>query len=53
MEVFHLERAEEKTQRLAFGRYARANAYRRGEKPKDFVFLGTTFFCGKIRHGAF
>jgi hypothetical protein len=53
MEQFHLELAEEKTQRLEFGRYARANAYRRGEKPKDFEFLGMTFFCGKTRHGAF
>jgi hypothetical protein len=53
MEGFHLELAEEKTQRLEFGRYARANAYRRGEKPKDFEFLGMTFFCGKTRYGAF
>ena len=53
MEGFHLELAEEKTQRLEFGRNARANAYRRGEKPKDFEFLGMTFFCGKTRHGAF
>ncbi len=53
MEKFHVELAEEKTRRLEFGRYARANAYRRGEKPKDFAFLGMTFFCGKTRHGAF
>jgi hypothetical protein len=50
---FHLELAEEKTQHLEFGRYARANAYRRGEKPKDFEFLGMTFFCGQTRHGVF
>jgi RNA-directed DNA polymerase len=50
---FHLELAEEKTRHLEFGRYARTNAYRRGEKPKDFEFLGMTFFCGKTRHGVF
>jgi RNA-directed DNA polymerase len=53
MEGFHLELAEEKTQCLEFGRSARANAYKRGEKPKDFAFLGMPFFCGKTRHGAF
>jgi hypothetical protein len=53
MEAFHLELAEEKTRLLAFGRYARVHAYRRGEKPKDFAFLGMPFFCGKTRHGAF
>jgi RNA-directed DNA polymerase len=53
MAGFHLELAEEKTRHLEFGRYARANAYQRGEKPKEFTFLGMTFFCGKSRHGAF
>jgi RNA-directed DNA polymerase len=53
LEEFHLELAREKTQRLEFGRYARDNAYRRGEKPKAFEFLGMTFFCGKTRHGVF
>jgi RNA-directed DNA polymerase len=53
MGEFHLELAEEKTRHLEFGRYARANAYRRGEKPQEFTFLGLTFFCGKTRHGAF
>src|SRR5262249_12583604 len=53
MAKFHLELAEEKTRHLAFGRYARANAYQRGEKPKEFTFLGMTFFCGTTRHGAF
>jgi hypothetical protein len=32
---------------------AQANAYRSGEKPKDFEFLRRAFFCGRIRHGAF
>jgi group II intron reverse transcriptase/maturase len=53
LEGFHLELAEEKTRCLECGRYARANAYRKGEKPKDCVFLGMTFFCGQTRHGAF
>jgi group II intron reverse transcriptase/maturase len=53
MEEFHLELAPEKTRHLEVGRYARANAYHRGEKPKEFTFLGMTFFCGKTRHGAF
>jgi len=53
LEGFHLEVAEEKTRCLEFGRYARANAYQKGAKPKEFDFLGLTFFCGKTRHGAF
>jgi RNA-directed DNA polymerase len=53
LEGFHLELAEEKTRRLEFGHYARANAYQRGGKPKEFDFLGMTFFCGKTRHGVF
>jgi RNA-directed DNA polymerase len=53
MEECHLELAPEKTRHLECGRYARENAYHRGEKPKEFTFLGMTFFCGKTRHGAF
>ena len=53
MEAFHLELAPEKTRHLECGRYARANAYRRGEKPKELTFLGMPFFWGKTRHGAF
>jgi RNA-directed DNA polymerase len=53
MAGFHLELAEEKTRHLECGRYARANAYQRGEKPQEFTVLGMTFFCGKTRHGAF
>jgi RNA-directed DNA polymerase len=52
MEAFHLELAPEKTRHLAVGRYARANADRRGEKPQEVTFLGMPFFCGKTRHGA-
>ena len=50
---FHLELAEDKTRVLEFGRYARVNAYSRGEKPKDWDFLGVTFYCGKTRYGHF
>jgi RNA-directed DNA polymerase len=50
---FHLEVGEEKTRCLEFGRYARANAYHKGAKPKEFDFLGMPFFCGKTRHGVF
>jgi RNA-directed DNA polymerase len=52
MQEFHLELAQEKTRHLAVGRYARAHAYRREEKPKECTFLGMPFFCGKTRHGA-
>ena len=53
MEDFQLELAEEKTQILEFGRYARVKACGRGEKPREWDFLGVTFFCGKTRHGHF
>jgi RNA-directed DNA polymerase len=53
MEACQLELAEEKTRHLAFGRYARANAYRNGGKPQEFTFLGMSFFCGKTWYGAF
>jgi group II intron reverse transcriptase/maturase len=53
LEGFCLTLAEEKTRCLPFGRYARANAARRGEKPGQFDFLGFTFYCGRTRDGAF
>ena len=40
LEGFGLGLAEEKTHRIEFGRYARENAHKRGEKPKEFTFLG-------------
>ena len=43
----------EKTRKIEFGRFARENAYRRGEKPQEFDFLGFTFYCGKTRNGDF
>ena len=51
LEGFGLILAADKTQGLEFGRFARANAYKRGEKPKEFTFLGFTHYCGKTREG--
>ena len=53
LEGFGLKLAAEKTQCIEFGRFARANAYKRGEKPKGFTFLGFTHYCGKTREGYF
>ena len=39
---FGLELAKEKTRCIEFGRFARNTAYRRGEKPKEFTFLGVS-----------
>jgi RNA-directed DNA polymerase len=52
-EGFGLRLAEEKTQCIEFGRFAREDAYKRGEKPKEFTFLGFTHYCGKTREGYF
>ena len=44
---YGLELAEEKTKILEFGRFARQNRERRGErKPDTFDFLGFTLYCG-------
>jgi group II intron reverse transcriptase/maturase len=53
LEGFGLQLAAEKTQCLEFGRYARENAHKRGEKPNEFTFLGFTHYCGKTREGYF
>jgi RNA-directed DNA polymerase len=53
IEGFGLQLAEEKTQCIEFGRYARETARQRGEKPAEFTFLGFTHYCGKTRHGYF
>jgi len=53
LERFGLKLAMEKTRCLAFGRFARCNAYRRGEKPQEFTFLGFTHYCGKSKKGHF
>jgi group II intron reverse transcriptase/maturase len=53
LEGFGLELAEEKTRCIEFGRFARGDAYKRGEKPKEFTFLGFTHYCGKTQEGYF
>ncbi len=53
LEAFGLSLAEEKTHCMEFGRFARETAYKRGEKPKEFSFLGFTHYCGKTREGYF
>ena len=53
LEGFGLQLAEEKTNCMEFGRFAREDAYKRGEKPKEFTFLGFTHYCGKTKQGHF
>jgi RNA-directed DNA polymerase len=53
LEGFGLRLAEEKTQCMEFGRFAREGASKRGDKPKEFTFLGFTHYCGKTREGYF
>ena len=53
LEGFGLKLAEEKTQSISFGRFARENARKHGEKPKEFTFLGFTHYCGKTKTGYF
>jgi group II intron reverse transcriptase/maturase len=53
VEGFGLKLAEEKTRCIEFGRFARERAQKRGEKPKDFNFLGFTHYCGKTKEGYF
>ena len=53
VEGFGLQLAEEKTRSIEFGRFARESARRRGEKPKEFTFLGFTHYCGKTKVGYF
>jgi hypothetical protein len=50
---FGLELAPEKTRCMEFGRFARKEARKRGEKPKEFTFLGFTHYCGKTKRGYF
>ena len=46
---FGLEVSEEKTRVIPFGRYAKENARRKGEKPPSFDFLGFTHFNDQTR----
>jgi len=50
---FGLSLSEEKTRLIEFGRDARANAERRGEKPATFDYLGFTHFIDRTRRGKF
>jgi len=53
LKKFSLQVAPEKTQCIEFGRFARADAQKRGQKPKEFTFLGFTHYCGKTKKGIF
>lgn len=53
LERFGLKLAEDKTRNIEFGRFARGEARKRGEKPKEFTFLGFTHYCGKTKEGYF
>jgi group II intron reverse transcriptase/maturase len=50
---FGLELSTEKTRIVAFGRYARENSRKKGDKSGSFTFLGFTHFCDKGRKGYF
>jgi len=51
LEGFSLEVAKEKTRCIEFGRFARRDAQKRGQKPKGFTFLGFTHYCGREVQG--
>jgi hypothetical protein len=53
LEGFGLDLAVDKTRCIEFGRFSRENARKRGEKPKEFTFLGFTHYCGKTKKGNF
>lgn len=50
---FGLEVEPSKTKLIAFGRFAEADARKRGKKPESFDFLGFTHYCGRTRNGRF
>jgi len=53
LEGFGLTLAEEKSHCIEFGRFAREDTQKRGEKLKDFTFLGFKHYCGKTKEGYF
>jgi group II intron reverse transcriptase/maturase len=53
LEGFGLKLAQKKTRCIEFGRFAREDAQKRGEKPRDFTFLGFRHYCGKTKKGYF
>lgn len=50
---FNLTLAEEKTQVMLFGRFAREQRAKYGKRPKTFEFLGLKHVCGVDRGGHF
>jgi RNA-directed DNA polymerase len=50
---FQLEVEPSKTRMLRFGRFAKRDAERRGERVTVFDFLGLTHYCGTSRAGRF
>ena len=50
---FGLQLEPTKTQVMRFGRFAKRDALRRGERPVVFEFLGLTHYCGTSRSGRF
>jgi hypothetical protein len=50
---FGLQVAQEKTNVLAFGRFAHQHMTQRRKKPHTFDFLGFTHYCTKTRDGRF
>lgn len=53
MRKFGLELASEKTRLIAFGRFAREDKAKYGEKPETFEFLGFKHVCGADKNGRF
>lgn len=53
MGKFTLELAEEKTRLIQFGRFARRDLAKSGQKPLTFDFLGFTHICGVDTKGKF
>jgi len=53
LQGFNLELALEKTRCIEFGRFARGDARKKGQKPEEFDFLDFTHYCGKTRNGHF
>lgn len=50
---FDLELAADKTKVIGFGRFAVANAKKKGQRAGSFNFLGFTHYCDKTRKGKF
>ena len=53
MKHFGLSLEEEKSRLIEFGRFAQANAKKRGTKAETFDFLGFTHYCSTSRSGKF